>query len=109
MIAVPCPTSREYNCAFPTGMRLSWGIALRLLSVAVIDAGRKDVAHAHAKTATASIAFMALTLYQTVGWCKLEWKHLWMNLPALSASQITKSAWFPANPANHRSPCSSII
>jgi hypothetical protein len=46
MIAVPCPISLEYNSAFPAGMRLSRGVALRLLSLAAVEPGGNQAAYA---------------------------------------------------------------
>jgi hypothetical protein len=37
MIAVPFPTSREYNSAPPTGIRLSFGVAIRSLSGEAVE------------------------------------------------------------------------
>src|SRR5882724_2081487 len=66
MSAVPCPTSRAYNSAPPTGMRLSRGVALRSLSSADDEPSDNHAADAQARTAKTSVAFMALKLYQPV-------------------------------------------
>jgi hypothetical protein len=66
MIAVPCPTSREYKSAFPTGIRVSRGAAFGLLSGAVVEVGENPAGYANARIATARVAFIGLKLHQAV-------------------------------------------
>ena len=61
---VPCPTSRAYNCALPTGMRLSPATELRSLSTTDVESEHNPPAYAQARTVRMSVAFMALRLHQ---------------------------------------------
>jgi hypothetical protein len=67
MIAVPFSTSREYNSAPPTGIRLSFGVAIRSLSGEGVESEGQPgqpAAYEHASSVRISIGFMALKLRQ---------------------------------------------
>src|SRR5436309_7974088 len=66
MIAGPCPTSRTYNSAPPTGMRLSRGVELPSLSSEDDEHSGNDAAYAQARTTKTSVAFRGLKLHQPV-------------------------------------------